>query len=121
MACKGSSARSKTLDALIAAAGGQAAVFGYSSGAVLALKAAAAGSAITKLALHEPPFLVDDSRPRPPAELADQPAELVAAGRRGDAVELYQLKGVGLPEEVVIRLRQAPFCSAWSCTTSCEA
>jgi pimeloyl-ACP methyl ester carboxylesterase len=97
------------LDALIAVAGGQAAVFGYSSGAVLALKAAAAGSAITKLALYEPPFLVDDSRPRPPADLADQLAELIAAGRRGDAVELYQLKGVGLPQEVVIQLRQAPF------------
>jgi pimeloyl-ACP methyl ester carboxylesterase len=97
------------LDALIAAAGGQAAVFGYSSGAVLALTAAAAGSAITKLGLYEPPFLVDDSRPRPPADLAEQLAELVAAGRRGDAVELYQLKGVGLPQEVVLQLRHAPF------------
>jgi alpha-beta hydrolase superfamily lysophospholipase len=97
------------LDALIAAAGGRAAVFGYSSGAVLALKAAAAGSAITRLALYEPPFLVDDSRPRPPADLAQRLAGLVAAGRRGDAVELYQLEGVGLPEEVVVQLRQAPF------------
>jgi pimeloyl-ACP methyl ester carboxylesterase len=97
------------LDALITAAGGQAAVFGYSSGAVLALQAAAAGSAITKLALYEPPFLVDDSRPRPPADLAQRLAELVAAGRRGEAVELYQLEGVGLPEPVVIQLRQAPF------------
>jgi pimeloyl-ACP methyl ester carboxylesterase len=43
------------LDALIAAAGGSSAVFGYSSGAILALKAAARGLAITKLALYEPP------------------------------------------------------------------
>lgn len=97
------------LDALIAAAGGRAAVFGYSSGAVLALKAAAAGSALTGLALYEPPFLVDDSRPRPPADLAERLAELIAAGRRGDAVELYQLQGVGLPEDVVAQLRHAPF------------
>jgi hypothetical protein len=33
------------------------------------------------------------------------------AGRRGrgDAVELYQLQGVGLPEDVVAQLRHAPF------------
>ena len=97
------------LDALIAAAGGAASVFGYSSGAVLALKAAAAGSAITRLALYEPPFLVDDSRPRPAADLPERLAELIAAGRRGDAVELYQLEGVGLPEELVVQLRHAPF------------
>ena len=40
---------------------------------------------------------------------ARQLAELVAAGRRGEAVELYQLKGVGLPQEVVVHLRHAPF------------
>ncbi len=50
------------LDALIAEAGGSAAVFGYSSGANLALQAAAHGLAITKLALYEPPFLVDGSQ-----------------------------------------------------------
>ncbi len=57
------------LDALIAQAGGSSAVFGHSSGATLALHAAAHGLAITKLALYEPPFLVDQSRPRPPADL----------------------------------------------------
>jgi pimeloyl-ACP methyl ester carboxylesterase len=39
------------LDAMILAAGGSATVFGYSSGAVLALKAAAHGLAITNLVL----------------------------------------------------------------------
>ena len=97
------------LDALIAEAGGAAAVFGYSSGANLALQAAAHGLAITKLALYEPPFLVDGSHPRPPAELPDQLAELISAGRRGDAVELFQTKAIGMPEEVVAQLRQAPF------------
>jgi hypothetical protein len=38
-------------------------VFGYSSGAVLALRAAAAGLAITRLVLYEPPFRPDDSYP----------------------------------------------------------
>jgi pimeloyl-ACP methyl ester carboxylesterase len=44
------------LDTLIAAEGGEAAVFGFSSGAILALEAAVAGSQITRLALYEPPF-----------------------------------------------------------------
>jgi pimeloyl-ACP methyl ester carboxylesterase len=97
------------LDALITEAGGSAAVFGYSSGATLALKAAAHGLAITKLALYEPPFLVDESHPRPPADLAEQLAQLISAGRRGDAVELFQTKAVGIPEDVVAQMRHAPF------------
>ena len=97
------------IDALIGAAGGSAAVFGYSSGAVLALHAAAHGLPIAKLALYEPPFLVDESRPRPGSDLAERLAELVAAGRRGDAVELYQREGIGIPAEVVLQLRDAPF------------
>jgi pimeloyl-ACP methyl ester carboxylesterase len=97
------------LDALIAEAGGSASVFGYSSGALLALRAAAQGSAIDRLALYEPPVIVDDSRPRPPADLARQIDELVASGRRGEAVELYQTEAVGLPPEVVVQMRGAPF------------
>jgi len=84
-------------------------VFGYSSGATLALHAAAHGLAITKLALYEPPFLVDESRPRPPADLPRQLADAISAGRRGDAVELYQTKYVGIPEDVVAQMRHAPF------------
>jgi pimeloyl-ACP methyl ester carboxylesterase len=92
------------LDALIQEAGGSAFVFGYSSGAVLALRAAVHGLAITKLALYEPP-------PTGPSagNLAAQLAELIASGRRGDAVELFQTEGVGIPHEVVVGLRTAPF------------
>lgn len=97
------------LDALIAEARGSAAVFGYSSGANLALKAAAHGLRITKLVLYEPPFLVDGTRAPLPADLPDQLAELIARGRRGDAVELYQTGVVGMPADLVARLRHAPF------------
>ena len=51
------------LQALVEEAGGSAFVFGGSSGAVLALDAAARGLPIGKLVLYEPPFIVDDSRP----------------------------------------------------------
>jgi pimeloyl-ACP methyl ester carboxylesterase len=97
------------LEALIAEVGGSAAVFGYSSGANLALKAAANGLAITKVALYEPPFVVDDSRPRPPADLNDQLTQLLSADRRGDAVELFQTEVIGMPVEVVAQMRNAPF------------
>src|SRR5215472_11862897 len=52
------------ISAVITAAGGSAAVFGNSSGAVLALRAAAAGLPITNLALWDPPFFVDPDAPR---------------------------------------------------------
>ncbi len=97
------------LAAVIELAGGAATVFGYSSGAVLAIEAAAAELPITALVLYEPPFLVDGSRPRPGADLADRLAALIAEGRRGDAVELYQSEGIGLPEEAVTAIRSAPF------------
>jgi len=97
------------LDALIREAGGTAAVFGYSSGAHLALHAAARGLNITRLALYDAPFIVGDDVPRPPKDIAGQLAKLVSSNRRGDAVELYQTKLVGIPEQVVVQMRDAPF------------
>ena len=96
------------LDAVIAAAGGSASVYGTSSGAALALEAAASGLAITKLALWEPPFIVE-GRPRPPADTARILTELVAAGRRGDAVEYFMANVVGLPPEFVPEAKKAPW------------
>ena len=95
------------LQALIDAAGGSAFVYGFSSGAVLALHAAARGLAIPRLALLEPPVAVDD-RPKPQPDLATELAELVAAGRRGEAVERFQT-AIGVPAEMVAGMRGAPF------------
>jgi pimeloyl-ACP methyl ester carboxylesterase len=104
------------LDALIREVGGAAGVFGYSSGANLALEAAAQGVNITKLALYEAAFIVGDGIPRPPKDMAGQLSELVASGRRGDAVELFQTRLVGIPEPVVAQLRHAPFRPALEAT-----
>jgi pimeloyl-ACP methyl ester carboxylesterase len=97
------------IDAVISAAGGSACLFGSSSGAALALEAAASGLAITKMALWEPPYVVNDSRPRPPANTAKTYSELVSAGRRGDAVEYFMAKVVGLPPEFVAQARTQPW------------
>lgn len=95
------------LEAVIAAAGGSALVFGVSSGAILALEAAAAGAPITKLALVEPPYTVDDSRP-PFHNMAAEYTKLCAEGRPGDAVELFMTKAVGQPQEMADQMRQSP-------------
>jgi pimeloyl-ACP methyl ester carboxylesterase len=97
------------LAALIAAAGAPAIVYGVSSGAVLALDAAAAGLPITKLVLFEPPFVVDDSRPPAPADYVQRLDACVADGRPGDAVELFLTAAVGVPAEAVAGMRQSPF------------
>src|SRR6266496_5041866 len=56
------------LEALIKEAGGSAFVFGMSSGAVLAVDAAAQGASIEKMALYEPPVMVEGGGHRPPAD-----------------------------------------------------
>lgn len=96
------------LDALIAEAGGSAFVFGMSSGAALALEAATHGLAITKLALYEPSFVVDGSRPPRPEDFLMQLTELISLGRRSDAVEYFLTKAVDVPVEVVAQMRNAP-------------
>jgi pimeloyl-ACP methyl ester carboxylesterase len=95
--------------ALIDDTGGTAAVFGYSSGANLALKAAARGLPISKLVLYDPAFNPDNTYPTLPDDLADRLTALVTAGRRGEAVELYQTVAVGIPEQAVAQMRNAPF------------
>ena len=100
------------LEALITAVGGSAAVFGYSSGGLLALLAALQGAAVARMAIYEPPIPLDDLRSQRPADLPEQLANLIAEGRNGDAVALYQTAAVGIPADVVDRMRQAPFWSA---------
>jgi pimeloyl-ACP methyl ester carboxylesterase len=95
------------LAAVIEDAGGSAMVYGMSSGAVLALRAAAAGVPITRLALYEPPLKGAVAPPAPP----DYTARLAAAidgGRPGDALELFMTGLVGIPPEAVAGIRQSP-------------
>jgi pimeloyl-ACP methyl ester carboxylesterase len=93
------------LAALIDLVGGSAAVFGYSSGALLAVYAAAQKVPITALALYEAPFAMDAWRR---TDLAERLDDLVQQGRGGDAVTLFQSEGIGLPPEVVAQIRQSP-------------
>ncbi len=93
------------LGALVAAAGGSAFVFGHSSGAVLALEAAARGVAITRLAAYEPPYVVDPDLSRRRVTLAAEVDGLLAAGRAGDAVQRFLTEAVEMQPEVVAMIR----------------
>jgi len=86
---------------LIAAAGGAADVYGHSSGAGLALKAAAHGLPITRLVLHEPPYSSgDDESARSARELAESVRTALASGRRQEAIRLF-FAATGMPDEMV--------------------
>jgi pimeloyl-ACP methyl ester carboxylesterase len=95
------------LQAVIEAAGGQAFVFGQSSGAVLALHAAARSPQITRLAVYEAPFVVDETRAPTGPEYHQRLTDLLAREKRGSAVRLF-LRFVGLPKPLIAGMRFTP-------------
>jgi pimeloyl-ACP methyl ester carboxylesterase len=96
------------LAALIDAAGGEACLYGISSGGALVLRAAASGLPVRRVAVYETPFA--DFAEHGAKERADYTENLTAAlaqGRRGDAVELF-LRLVDMPDEMIQGARQSP-------------
>jgi hypothetical protein len=96
------------LDALIAAAGGRACLYGVSSGGALALEAAAAGSAVDAIAVYEVPYSVDEDWPAIWLDYRGRLDALLAENRRGDAVELF-MRVTETPEEAIAGARSADF------------
>jgi pimeloyl-ACP methyl ester carboxylesterase len=96
------------LAAVIAAAGNEAMVFGHSSGCVLALEAAHAGLPITHLALYEPPFVIDRSRPAVGEAWRQELDGLLAAGRRGQAVRRFMIEVARTPRFVPLLMSVTP-------------
>jgi pimeloyl-ACP methyl ester carboxylesterase len=96
------------IEAVIRAAGGSANLWGSSSGAVLAMIATASGIPVSKLALWEPPFILDENA-RPPADQVEQYETMIAEGRRGDAAEYFMTKVVRMPPEFVADARTQPW------------
>jgi pimeloyl-ACP methyl ester carboxylesterase len=96
------------IEALINDAGGSSFVVGFSSGAALALAAAASGLSIPKLALYEPPFMVDDQGHHPPDDSLEQLKTMVAEDRRGAAVKFFIRDMVGVPAFGVFIMQLMP-------------
>jgi pimeloyl-ACP methyl ester carboxylesterase len=95
------------LEAVRAATG---ASYGYadSSGSMVLLRAAAAGSAFDKLAMMEPPFRVEGAPP-PPDRYLERLREFVAAGNPGGALELFMVEAVGQPKDQVDGMKASPY------------
>ncbi|WP_245954866.1 alpha/beta fold hydrolase [Paenibacillus flagellatus] len=98
--------------ALIEAAGGSAFLYGMSSGAILSLEAAEklAGK-IPKLALYEPPLILDGSRPPLPRDYVERIGEAVEAGRREQALEIFMTQALLIPDEYLAPMKESPI---WS-------
>jgi pimeloyl-ACP methyl ester carboxylesterase len=101
------------IEALINEAGGEACLYGISSGAALALEAALKlGHKVRKLALYEPPYDSDAARQQAFRTYRKQLAEVLAEGRRGDALGLFMMF-VGMPPEHLEGARQMPMWPMW--------
>lgn len=98
------------IDVLIESAGGSAHLFGVSSGGALVLEAAAAGSAVAKLAVFEVPYNLDADWPRHWAAYVEELDRALDAGDRGRAFEAF-LRVTGSSDEEIAGTRTAPF---WS-------
>jgi pimeloyl-ACP methyl ester carboxylesterase len=96
------------LEAVIEAAGGSVALYGHSSGAQLALETAARGVSVTKLAMYEPPYFVDDSRSLKSDDYLARLERAIAEGRRRDAAQQFLTEGVGMPAEMVQGMLDSP-------------
>ena len=84
-------------------------MYGHSSGAVLALHAAAHGLPVARLVMHEPPFAPDrEEERRISREYGEELRTILAEGRCGDAVALF-MTTAGMPEEAVQGMRDEPW------------
>lgn len=98
------------LEALLCEAGGEAFVYGISSGAALALEAANSGVRMKKLALYEVPYIVDHSRQPFPPDYREKLIQYLDEGERSKAVRYFMREGIGLPAFAVGMMRLMP---AW--------
>lgn len=98
------------IEALIDAQGGTAMLYGMSSGAVLALEAAAAlPQKVTRVICYEPPINGAQSRDEAFAELAEMEA-FKSNGDGAGAMEAF-ITSVGMPREQIEGFKASP---AWS-------
>jgi pimeloyl-ACP methyl ester carboxylesterase len=97
------------IEAIIAAVGAPAVLFGMSSGGALALRAATALDAVTRVAVYEPPYMPEPAVAGAQAYTAEL-ADALGRSDRGAAVAAF-LRRVGMPEQAVAGVRHSP---AWA-------
>jgi pimeloyl-ACP methyl ester carboxylesterase len=96
------------LAALVTEAGGRASLYGHSSGAVLALHAAARGLPLHRIVLHDPTFGSGTAaEQQTEREEAEHLTRLLAQGRRTEALTFF-FTSMGLPPEAAETMSQDP-------------
>lgn len=101
------------IESLIDGAGGSASLYGISSGAALAMEAALAlPHKVRKLVMYEVPYNDDESARQAWREYVRQLQEMLAEGRKGDAVGLFMML-VGATPEDVEGIKQSPMWPLW--------
>lgn len=94
------------LQAILKAVGGGR-VFGMSSGAALALEAAAAGTPMDQLVVYEPPYIATATKGAPDPDYTERVQAYIEAGDRNGAVR-YFMKTVGVPGFMLPIMRIMP-------------
>ena len=95
------------LAAVADAAGATPHLYGVSSGGALVLEAAAAGLPAGRLAVYEVPYLIDEAALAGWRAYVARLSELLAADRRGDAVEAF-MRLAGASDANVAAARRSP-------------
>jgi pimeloyl-ACP methyl ester carboxylesterase len=98
------------LAAVIEHVGGRAALFGHSSGAILALEAAVGALPVDRVAVYEPPYRADESLPAPGADIYDRLKALIEAGDLDGAAALFLGELIAMPASVIEGMKAGP---AW--------
>jgi pimeloyl-ACP methyl ester carboxylesterase len=101
------------IEALLDETGGEAFLYGISSGAALAMEAAIAlPNKVKKLAMYEVPYNDDEAAQQTWGEYVNQLRKLLDEGRNGDAVGLFMML-VGASAEDVEGIKQTPMWPMW--------
>jgi pimeloyl-ACP methyl ester carboxylesterase len=112
------------IEALIDKAGGSAFVYGISSGAALALEAAARlNGKVRALALYEPPYGSSAIQGNGPDDYGPKLNRPLAEGKHGEAVDLF-MGVVGTPPDMIAGMHQSPIWPVFEAvapTLACDA
>ncbi|MFE6922225.1 alpha/beta fold hydrolase [Nocardia sp. NPDC057663] len=96
------------IEAVVDAAGGSAILYGHSSGAALALEAAARlPHKIAAVAIYDAPYVHDEAERVSYAQLAEKVNALLAADKNAQALKVF-LRGIGMPRAFIALLPLFP-------------
>ena len=84
-----------------------------SSGGQLALRSTRVLPQIHKLAVYEPPIIVDESREPLPGDYVERLDAATIEGRPGDALTIFMTDAIGLPGPILDQLRGSPMWPAF--------